>query len=167
MTREDEIKRLIEQQGLSLKSFAEKNDIPYTTLVTMLKKGILKSSVDNVMKVYKGLGISMEELEENSMDKLNAAIEELEDNGFVIEVDLEKNFEISISKNGNIDFYNVYDFINALPDTLEQYISPKPQTIDPGVNGVIAAHFDGEMTDEDLNAINAFIKVYLEGKKNK
>lgn len=44
----------------------------------------------------------------------------------------------------------------------EPETEPEP---DPEAPGVIAAHFEGDMTEEDLAAINAFIKVYLESKK--
>lgn len=63
MKREDIIRKLIKESGMNMKSFAESIDMPYTTLYTMLNKGIGKASVDNVLKICKGLGISVEELE--------------------------------------------------------------------------------------------------------
>lgn len=38
--------------------------IPPTTLNSMLNRGLGKASIDNVLKVCKGLGITVEELEE-------------------------------------------------------------------------------------------------------
>lgn len=63
MKREDIIRKLIKESGMNMKSFAESIDMPYTTLYTMLNKGIGNASVDNVLKICKGLGITVEELE--------------------------------------------------------------------------------------------------------
>lgn len=63
MTREEYIKKLIKEKGMSLKSFAEKINLPYTTFHSMLNRGIGKASVDNVIKICKGLDITVEELE--------------------------------------------------------------------------------------------------------
>lgn len=64
MERTEIIKNLIKDTGLSLKAFSEKADIPYTTLYSMLERGIGNASVDNVIKICKTLGITIEELEE-------------------------------------------------------------------------------------------------------
>ncbi len=64
MEREEFLENLIKQKGYSLRSFAEKCGIPYTSLYTMLKRtGIGKSSVDNVIVICQNLGIKVEELE--------------------------------------------------------------------------------------------------------
>ena len=68
MKREEMIRILIKQKGMSLKAFAANAGIPYTTLHSMLERGIGKAAVDNVIKVCKELGISIEELEEMSHD---------------------------------------------------------------------------------------------------
>lgn len=63
MSREDIIKALIKERGMSLKSFSEYAGIPYTTLHSMLERGIGKASVDNVIKVCKALSVTVDELE--------------------------------------------------------------------------------------------------------
>lgn len=63
MSKEKFIKKLIEEQGFNLKTFAEKIDIPYTTLVTILKNNINRASVDNAIKIAHGLGTTVEGLE--------------------------------------------------------------------------------------------------------
>jgi repressor LexA len=55
--------RLIDEKGISRRAFAEKIGIPPTTLQSMLSRGVGKASIDNVIKVCKGLGIDVEELE--------------------------------------------------------------------------------------------------------
>lgn len=61
--RTEVIKKLISENSTSQKAFAESIDIPYTTLRSMLERGIGNASVDNVLKVCKGLGITTDELE--------------------------------------------------------------------------------------------------------
>ena len=63
MDRRTEIlSELIDMRG-SRRSFAESIGLPPTTLQSMLTRGIGKASIDNVMKVCKALGISVEDLE--------------------------------------------------------------------------------------------------------
>lgn len=57
------LERLIKEQGYSLKAFAEKCGIPYTTLYGIMKNGVGRASVDNVIQICKHLGIKIEELE--------------------------------------------------------------------------------------------------------
>ena len=58
------LEHLIKEQGYSLKAFAEKCGMPYTTLYGILKKGVGRASVDNVIQICQNLGITVEELEE-------------------------------------------------------------------------------------------------------
>jgi transcriptional regulator with XRE-family HTH domain len=55
---------LIKEAGYSRRQFAEMIGLPPTTLNSMLTRGLGKASTDNVLKVCKGLGITIEELEE-------------------------------------------------------------------------------------------------------
>lgn len=61
--RTEIIERLIADSGLSKKAFAEKIGLPPTTLRSMLSRGVGNASVDNVIKVCKGLGITTDQLE--------------------------------------------------------------------------------------------------------
>jgi predicted transcriptional regulator len=69
MTREEVIKNLIDENGLTLKAFAAKAGIPYTTLRSMLERGIGNASVDNVLKICKALDITFEQLEQLADNK--------------------------------------------------------------------------------------------------
>lgn len=62
------IKKLIDKTGMNQKQFAEKADVPYTTLRSMLERGIGRASVDNVIKVCHALGITVDELQRMSED---------------------------------------------------------------------------------------------------
>lgn len=63
MTQENYVKMLISNSGHTIKSFAESIDLPYTTLLGMLNRGLSGASVQNVIKVCKGLSITIEDLE--------------------------------------------------------------------------------------------------------
>lgn len=62
MTREDYVKQQIKLRNMSIKEFAKSIDIPYTTLLGMLKNGLGGAAIDNVFKVCKGLEITADEL---------------------------------------------------------------------------------------------------------
>ena len=54
---------LIERNEQSRRAFAERIGVPATTLQSILTRGVGKASVDNVIKVCRGLGITTEDLE--------------------------------------------------------------------------------------------------------
>jgi repressor LexA len=58
------IEKLITEKGFSSKrNFAEHIDMPVTTLQSILKRGVGKASINNVLRICKGLGITADELE--------------------------------------------------------------------------------------------------------
>ena len=59
---EDEIKKIIIDRYGSIRQFAMKIDVPYTTIDTILRRGIDNSNVKNVIKMCKGLNISVDKL---------------------------------------------------------------------------------------------------------
>lgn len=67
------LEQLIKEKGYNLKSFAEKCGIPYTTLYGIIKNGVGRASMDNILTICRCLGIKVEELE-----AMAEGIEELE-----------------------------------------------------------------------------------------
>lgn len=63
MKREDYIKNKIFENGYTVKSFAAKIEMPYSTLLSILKGAIGGAAVDNVIKICNGLGITIQELQ--------------------------------------------------------------------------------------------------------
>lgn len=53
----------------SVRSFAQKCGIPESTLYTILKKGVGRASVDNIIIICQNLGITIEELENMASGK--------------------------------------------------------------------------------------------------
>ena len=70
MTREEFLKMLIKQKGYTIKSFAAKIGIPYTSLLSMLNGSIGGAAVESVIKICEELDISVESLKNEEMDSL-------------------------------------------------------------------------------------------------
>ena len=57
---EDKLKQLILSRYSSVKSFAEENDMPYSTVRSILERGIMNANVENAIKICSALGIRPE-----------------------------------------------------------------------------------------------------------
>lgn len=62
MTIEEKLKDLILKRYHSVREFTIQHDIPYTTMDSIFRRGINNSSVSNVIKICKALGISADAL---------------------------------------------------------------------------------------------------------
>lgn len=62
MSIEDEIKKMIESKYGNVKNFSIQNDLPYTTVRSILERGVLNAKVENVIKMADGLGMKAEDL---------------------------------------------------------------------------------------------------------
>jgi transcriptional regulator with XRE-family HTH domain len=60
-TIRDKIKQLCNKQGLTQDELAKKSDLPYTILTKIETIVITKPTIQTVMKITKGLGISLDE----------------------------------------------------------------------------------------------------------
>lgn len=65
---------IIERYG-SLKKFCEKINMPWTTLDSILKRGVANSNITNVMKITKELQIDTESLATGSIKEVHKDIE--------------------------------------------------------------------------------------------
>lgn len=64
MTREEFLKQLIVKKFGNVKSFSDYIDVPYTTIRSILERGVGKAGIDNVLKICKGLNINPDQLTE-------------------------------------------------------------------------------------------------------
>lgn len=62
MTIENQLKELILKRYHSIREFTLAINLPYTTLDSMFRRGLANSSVTNVIKVCRALGISADAL---------------------------------------------------------------------------------------------------------
>lgn len=68
MSVELELKDLILERYKSLREFAIKIDMPYSTMDTILKRGVDKANVYNIIKICKELNIDTEALGEGRIE---------------------------------------------------------------------------------------------------
>lgn len=59
---EDQLKELMKERYGSVKNFARKIDMPYSTLDTILKRGLLNSNVQNVITICQKLEVDLDEI---------------------------------------------------------------------------------------------------------
>ena len=69
------LERMIRERGYNLKTFAEKCGIPYTTVYGIMKNGVGRASVDNVIIICENLGITIEELNSMATGKVKGEYE--------------------------------------------------------------------------------------------
>ena len=62
MKIEERLKEAIERKYGNLKTFSSEIDIPYTTVRSILERGIMNAKVENVIKMAEGMGMKAEEL---------------------------------------------------------------------------------------------------------
>lgn len=58
----DKVKQLRNKQGLTQDELARKSDLPYTTLTKIETNVITKPTIQTVVKIAKGLGVSLDDL---------------------------------------------------------------------------------------------------------
>lgn len=71
MTIEERLQELILRRYHSIREFTIAIDIPYTTLHSIFKRGIGNSSVTNIIKICKALGISADALADGEIKPIN------------------------------------------------------------------------------------------------
>ena len=67
MTIEEKLKDLILARYKSIREFTQVTDMPYSTVTSIFKRGVENSSVTNIIRICKELGISVDELAEGNI----------------------------------------------------------------------------------------------------
>ena len=65
---EKDLKRLIESRYNSVRAFALENDIPYTTMRSILERGVMNAKAETIFKICDILGINPESFAEKTTD---------------------------------------------------------------------------------------------------
>lgn len=83
---EDSIRELIIEKYGSMRQFSIEIDVPNTTIDSILKRGVYNSNVDNVIKICKGLDISVDKLIDENIVIKNGEIQTEENSVAMIPV---------------------------------------------------------------------------------
>lgn len=67
MSIEEKLKAYILERYVSIREFTQAVDMSYSTVDSILRRGIGNSSVSNVIKICKALGISVDELSDGNI----------------------------------------------------------------------------------------------------
>lgn len=111
MTVEEELREYIETEYKSLLAFSKVIDMPYQTLNSMFKRGLMNAGIGNVIKLCRYLGISVDGLAEGKI---------------IANVNPRKGvFELTEDERALLEKYRALDERgrNAVDDTLEREYS--------------------------------------------
>lgn len=97
---EDKVKEIIINEYGTLSSFAQKIQVPYTTVDTIFKRGFDKSNVTNVIAICK---------------ELNLDVESLVDNNEIVFNDLQLKKNVKLNSNNKLD-YIIMDNLKVLSE---------------------------------------------------
>lgn len=100
MSIEEKLKELIRNKYASVREFTIAIDMPYTTMDSIFRRGIGNSSVSNIIKICKALGISADALAEGEI------------------VSVKKHSSTPINLN---EFIEVKEILDDTKDALTQY----------------------------------------------
>lgn len=133
MTNEEVLKKIIEEKYQNVKAFSEKINIPYTTVRSILERGLLNAKVENVIRIADELNMRAEDMlllsEKENLNK-----------------DLYFYFE-KLTKDSKL---KVIDFAKSKLDeqnTISDNIVPFPTTLN--LDAVVAAG-TGEWQDDNF-----------------
>ena len=112
MTLEEQLKNLILSRYKNLSVFAKAADIPYTTVDSMLKRGILKASIGKVIQVCRCLGISADGLADGEIVPYQKTPMELTPAEMGM---IEKYRAMDNRGKGNVEVYVEREYRNSLP----------------------------------------------------
>lgn len=149
MDKTEFLKEMISNTGLSMKAFASEVGIPYTTLRSMLERGIENASVNNVIKVCKALNISIEQLYE--MNKSSSLSRD------------EKKLLSNYNKLNELGKQEANKRIEELTE-INRYLAVDEMLATKDIELIpIAAHDDG-LTDDEKDFMQKRIEEYEKNK---
>lgn len=181
---ENRLREIIIEKYGSLKKFCETIDMPWTTLDSILKRGIANSNITNVMKITRELNINTEllasgiikplngeELIDYFYDTINKIIELIRQKGYVVidsgnpqdnTIIIKDKLNNTIKITTEDDLVSIYE--NVTSNNSERLIS---ELLDINQPTTLAAHFEGEQyTDEEMEEIMQFAE-FVKNRKNK
>jgi phage repressor protein C with HTH and peptisase S24 domain len=144
MNREIYLKELIEAKFGSVRYFAEQIGVPYTTVRSILERGVLNAKMENIINICKGLGITPEQLynfEDSVISKINKLAVQLNEYrqekvyNFTEQQYNEQNNIVELPTNNEVEIYGA---VSA--GTGEYLLDGKPELVP----------YDGELPPHDF-----------------
>lgn len=144
MNREIYLKELIEAKFGSVRYFAEQIGVPYTTVRSILERGVLNAKMENIINICKGLGITPEQLynfEDSVISKINKLAVQLNEYrqekvyNFTEQQYNEQNNIVELPTNNEVEIYGA---VSA--GTGEYLLDGKPELVP----------YDGEVPPHDF-----------------
>lgn len=65
------LKKAIENSGYSVNKIAEISGVPQSTLASILKSGVEKAGVNNVIKICRAINITIDDLRDNAVNNVS------------------------------------------------------------------------------------------------
>lgn len=93
MTIENQLKEKILAEYGSIREFAAKVKLPYSTIDSILKRGICNASIKNIIKICECLGISVDSLANGKIEGFFIPHDNLEENENILNVWYKLNSE--------------------------------------------------------------------------
>ncbi|MEB7825603.1 helix-turn-helix domain-containing protein [Staphylococcus chromogenes] len=138
MDKEKHLKHLMEMKSGSVKAFSEDIGLAYTTVRSILERGVFNAKVENIIKICKGLNIKPE----NVMD--------LDDS--VITESITTLIKLTPPRQQNVLNYahGQLEEQNAKGDNIVDFDSYKQEKIEVSVNGCVSAGVGERLHEETL-----------------
>lgn len=111
-TIETELKKCILARYKSLREFSRIAEIPYTTVFSILERGLGRASIDTVMRICDALNLDVDALMKNEIKE--KAANPVED--FIPNSKIGKNTVVSIGRGGKRTIYELSDEDASLVD---------------------------------------------------
>ena len=123
---ETKIREMIIEKYGSLKKFCEIIEMPWSTLDSILKRGIANSNITNVMKITKELGVDTENLASGII--INRSTKNMNAEGnpnIIVQNDSERRLLMLYRKVGGASEDEKEAIINQFESTIDVYLKAK------------------------------------------
>ena len=112
MLLENQIREMINSRYGSLTAFCKKIDVPNTTIDSILKRGIGKANVLNVIKMCNELGLSVDSLKHGILEPVNS--DELATSDSLTSKELADQIKLLLSKTTDMNEQQKQHFISTV-----------------------------------------------------
>lgn len=158
MTVEDRLKELMEIKSGNVRAFANEHDFPYTTLRSILERGVLNAKAETVFAICKALNIKPESLVEN---EISPVVIHGDNNGIAANV---SNISGSVTIGATLQKSDLHDIVNNLSDReLQEKILDKVVSLNKMQSEIVETQ---RMIADAINRLTANQEKVLDNMKS-